>query len=109
MGIRLEVENKTGIKSEAAKDVKLPFKEIEEVTGIPGFKFSDIDAVHVGEHAIAIIEHTMTAHIANWSEAEWKSKCFKYFNIQVLNKIKRQIEVPLYLSVLNYLNTPLNK
>lgn len=81
MGTRLEVENKTGIKSEAAKDVKLPFKEIEEVTGIPGFKFSDIDAVHVGEHAIAIIEHTMTAHIANWGEAEWKSKCFKYFKM----------------------------
>ena len=40
-----------------------------------------IDAVHVGEHAIAIIEHTMTAHIANWGEAEWKSKCFKYFKM----------------------------
>lgn len=81
MRIRLEVENKTGIKNEAAKDVKLPFREIEEATGIPGFKFSDIDAVHVGEHAIAIIEHTMTAHIENWGEAEWKSKCFKYFKM----------------------------
>ncbi len=75
------INDKTGIKNEEAKDVKLPFKEIEEATGIPGFKFSDIDAVHVGEHAIAIIEHTMSAYIENWGEEEWKGKCYKYFKM----------------------------